>query len=188
MPLRTLWMEQTMRCSTELLTGLTEPSGKLSYKLGRPVRLTGLPNSSSSDSGSTPVFHFGSAGPAAAGSSSTDGAAAPGSHTPVTCTPGLKEEDPQFWLQGPAHSGEDKPEGLITLKEVEKLAARYRVQELPSFPPYRVLEELVQGLKGRWDVAAITCLHAVAEELVQLTERAVEEHFGRFAAARREIR
>lgn len=121
------------------------------------VRLTEPPHSSSSDSGSTaPVFQFGSTGAAAPGS---DGAAAPGSGTPVQCKPGLKEEDPQFWLQGPAHSGEGRPEGLITLNEVEKLAACYRVQELPSFPPYRVLE-LVQGLKGRGDAAAITCLHS----------------------------
>jgi hypothetical protein len=56
-----------------------------------------------------------------------------------------QEEDAQFWLQGPKHSDEDgEPEGLITLQKARQLAAQYRVRELPSFPPYRVLEELVQ--------------------------------------------
>lgn len=115
--------------------------------------------------------------------SSSSEAAVPGSS--VT---GLREEDPQFWLQGPAHEGKGEPEGLITLDNVRRLAARYRVRELPSFPPYRVLEELVQGLKGRWDVAALACLHSVSEALTQLADRVVQEHFGQFAAARREVR
>jgi hypothetical protein len=56
-----------------------------------------------------------------------------------------QEEDAQFWLQGPKHSDEDgEPEGLITLQKARQLAAQYRVRELPSFLPYRVLEELVQ--------------------------------------------
>lgn len=103
-----------------------------------------------------------------------------------------KEEDPEFWLEGPAQDegedGEGEPEGLITLEKARQLAARYRARELPSFVPYRVLEELVQGLKGRWDAAAADCLHAVSEELQQLTVRLVEEHFGQFAGARKEIR
>jgi hypothetical protein len=74
------------------------------------------------------------------------------------------------------------------LDNVRQLAARYRVRELPSFPPYRVLEELVQGLKGRWDAAALACLHEVSEALTQLADRVVQEHFGQFAAARREVR
>jgi hypothetical protein len=104
-----------------------------------------------------------------------------------------KEEDPQFWLEGPAQDageGEEgqEPEGLITLEKARQLAARYRARELPFFVPYRVLEELVQGLKGRWDAAAADCLHAVSEQLQPLTDRLVEEHFGRFAGARKEIR
>lgn len=108
-----------------------------------------------------------------------------------------KEEDPEFWLEGPVQEEVEEgwgapasrePEGLITLDKTRQLAARYRALELPSFVPYRVLEELVQGLKGRWDAAAAGCLHAVSEELQQLTDRLVEEHFGQFARACKEIR
>lgn len=62
------------------------------------------------------------------------------------------------------------------------------MRELPSFPPYRVLEELVQGLKGRWDAAAFECLQGVSELLQELTDRLVDEHFGQFAEARKEVR
>jgi hypothetical protein len=101
-----------------------------------------------------------------------------------------QEEDAQFWLEGPAQSedGSGEPEGLITLEKARQLAGQYRVRELPSFPPYRVLEELVQGLKGRWDAAAAECLYGVGEVLQQLTDRLVEEHFGQFAGARKEVR
>lgn len=93
-------------------------------------------------------------------------------------------------MEGPAQDEDEDggdPKGLITLEQARQLAARYRARELPSFVPYRVLEELVQGLKGRWDAAAADCLHAVSEELQQLTDRLVEEHFGQFAGARKEV-
>lgn len=105
------------------------------------------------------------------------------------------EEDPQFWLNGPESTltfGEQdpapKPEGLITLKKARKLAASYRVHELPTFPPYRVLDELVQSLKGRWDSAAQACVREVGEALEQLSDKLVAQHFGQFAGARHEIR
>lgn len=99
-----------------------------------------------------------------------------------------QEEDAEFWLEGPEFKGEGEPEGLITLELARQLAAQYRLRELPSFQSYRVLEELVRMLKGRWDAAAIECMRGVGEELQQLTDRLVEEHFGQFAAARTAIR
>lgn len=106
---------------------------------------------------------------------------------------GKGEEDPQFWLSGPQSLAQGKTaaqpvDGLITMDSVRELANKYRVRELPTFAPYRVLEELVDGMKGRWDTAALACVHGVAEELQQLTDALVEEHFGQFAAARHEIR
>jgi hypothetical protein len=99
-----------------------------------------------------------------------------------------QEEDAEFWLEGPVFEGEGEPEGLITLELARQLAAQYRLRELPSFQSYRVLEELVRMMKGRWDAAAFECMCGVGEELQQLTDRLVEDHFGQFAGARTAIR
>jgi hypothetical protein len=132
-------------------------------------------------------------------SSSSSEAASAGTSSKATTSKGntssssstWQEEDAQFWLEGPetqSGDGSGEPEGLITLEKARQLAGQFRVREVPSFPPYRVLEELVQGLKGRWDAAAAECLHGVGEVLQQLTDRLVEEHFGQFAGARKEVR
>jgi hypothetical protein len=125
-----------------------------------------------------------------AASAGTSSKATPSKATSSSSSSTWQEEDAQFWLEGPANSedGSGEPEGLITLEKARQLAGQYRVRELPSFQPYRVLEELVQGLKGHWDAAAAECLHGVGEVLQQLTDRLVEEHFGQFAGARKEVR
>lgn len=100
------------------------------------------------------------------------------------------DEEPDFWLDGP---GQTEAEGalppvVITLDHMRKLAAEFRVSELPTFAPYRVLDELVKGLKGRWDSAASTCVRLVGEALQHLSDKLVDEHFGHFSAARHEVR
>jgi hypothetical protein len=97
------------------------------------------------------------------------------------------EESPEFWLQGPG-AGSSQPAGLITLEGVRRMAAMYRTTELPTFQPYRVLEELVQALKGRWDAAALRCLHDVVQQLNKLLDALVVAHFGQFAEASKYIR
>ncbi|WIA22588.1 hypothetical protein OEZ86_009573 [Tetradesmus obliquus] len=71
---------------------------------------------------------------------------------------------------------------------VRELAQKYRRDELPKFLPYKVVQALVQPLKGRWDAAAQTCLRDVAKELQELTGRLVQQHFGQFARAEAHIR
>lgn len=100
----------------------------------------------------------------------------------------MEEEGMDFWLDGPAAASGGNPEGLITLEHVQQLANKYRTRELPGFQPYRVLEELVRGLRGRWDDAAFACVRAVSEQLQALTDQVVQQHFGQFAAAKQLIR
>jgi hypothetical protein len=90
--------------------------------------------------------------------------------------------------QHPHQQQQDQPVGLITLDRVRKLAQKYRTDELPEFFPFRVVQELVQSLKGRWDAAAQACLHDVGEELQALTASLVAHHFGQFARAEAYIR
>jgi hypothetical protein len=110
----------------------------------------------------------------------------------------------EFWIcsadaaaivpaDGAAASGQQQqqqhpPVGLITLDRVRELAHKYRTDELPEFFPFRVVQELVRSLKGRWDAAAQACLDDVAEELQALTASLVAQHFGQFARAEAHIR
>jgi hypothetical protein len=64
------------------------------------------------------------------------------------------------------------------------LSVASRAPALCRAAAHRVLETLVQGLKGRWDAAAHACLHDVAALLEATSERLVDRHFGQFANAR----
>lgn len=62
------------------------------------------------------------------------------------------------------------------------------MKELRPFAPYRVLEQLVDSLKGRWDDAAQACARDVAEQLQGLADKLVADQFGQFDAAQSAIR
>ncbi|KAF6262011.1 P-loop containing nucleoside triphosphate hydrolase protein [Scenedesmus sp. NREL 46B-D3] len=102
----------------------------------------------------------------------------------------LQEDSLEFWLEGAGAEQQQlqQPVGLITLERVRDLAQKFRTDELPDFFPFRVVQELVQGLKGRWDAAAQACLHDVAQELQELTGSLVQRHFGQFSRAEMHIR
>jgi hypothetical protein len=144
------------------------------------------------------------------GSSSTSGNDAAQDTTSSSIQ--LQEEAAEFWLgcvsKNPAAAGSEAPlapsvegadeqqqkglpeieDDVITLEAVRDLAHKYKTVELPEFFPFRVVQELVQSLKGRWDAAAQACLHDVAEELQELTARLVQQHFGQFSRAEMYIR
>jgi hypothetical protein len=136
-------------------------------------------------------------------------AATPGSSAPQRPTSSSykdrSERSADFWIcsadaaaivpadaAASAASGQQQqqqhPVGAITLDRVRELAHKYRTDELPEFFPFRVVQELVQSLKGCWDAAAQACLHDVADELQALTASLVAHHFGQFARAEAYIR
>lgn len=83
------------------------------------------------------------------------------------------EDSLEFWLRPEHAAAAAAADAPITLDRVRELAQKYRRDELPKFLPYKVVQALVQPLKGRWDAAAQTCLRDVAKELQELTGRLV---------------
>jgi hypothetical protein len=98
----------------------------------------------------------------------------------------LKDETEDFWFTAPAAGAAPNPH--LTFAEVKRLAKKYTANELPGHMPYRVLVDLINQHKGAWRGFAEGCVEQVAHELQQLSQKVVEELFGRFPMARQAIR